>query len=83
MVADWENNQLLLCSNDGESIKCLAKNKIIEPCGIFLDSEHDKLYVASYDGKIMKYDYYKLIGEERSVKYLTVVLGMESRLCTD
>ena len=69
LVADCDNNQLLLFSKDGGDVRCLAKDKIISPLSLFLDQQQDKLYVGTWRDHVVVYDYYKLLGENKPVKY--------------
>ena len=61
LVADNDNNQLLLFSKDGGDVICLVKDKIIKPVSLFLDQQHGKLYVGTCDGQVVIYAYYILL----------------------
>ena len=76
LVADRDCNQLLLFSKDGGDVRCLVKHKITEPYSIYLDQQQDKLYVGTWDGQVVVYDYYMLLGETRPIKYNLTRLGI-------
>ena len=61
IVADSDNNQLLLFSQDGGNVRCLVKDKIIDPYTLFLDHQHNKLSVGTNNGEVVIYDYYMLL----------------------
>ena len=71
LVADWGNDQLLLFNKDGGDVRCLVKDKITSPYSLYLDQQQDKLYVGTWTdpGQVVVYDYYKLLGENKPVKY--------------
>ena len=69
LVADCGNNQLLLFNKYGGKVRCLIKGKITRPFSLYLDQRHDKLYVGTFNGEVVVYDYYMLLGEEKPVKY--------------
>ena len=71
LVADCNKNQLLLFSKDGGNVRCLVKDKITKPYSLYLDQQQDKLYVgtSTNPGHVLVYDYYKLMGEKKPVKY--------------
>ena len=76
LVADYGNNQLLLFSNDGWDVRCLAKDKVNQPYSSYLDQQQDKLYVGAWSGhQVVVYDYYKLLGENKLVKHNKVKSG--------
>ena len=76
LVADRDNNQLLLFSKDGGDVRCLCKDKIIKPVSLYLDQQQDKLYVGTYEGQLVVYDYYMLLGGEHYIKYNITNLGI-------
>ena len=77
IVAGYGNNQLLLFSRDGESVRCLVKEKIMEPYSLFLDRQQNKLYVGTQEGEVVIYDYYMLLGEQHPVKYVINTLSVK------
>ena len=79
IVADKGNNQLLLFSRDGGDVRCLAKNKISEPYSLFLDHQSSKLYVGTDGGEVVIYDYYTLVGEQPTVKYIINSLSIQTK----
>ena len=76
IVADCGNNQLLLFSQNGENVRCLVKDTIIDPLSLFLDQQQNKLYVGANHGEVVIYDYYMLLGEKHSVKYVINTLSI-------
>ena len=70
IVADKSNNQLLLFGKDGGNVRCLVKDKINHPYSLFLDQQQNKLYVGTWGGEVVIYDYYMLLGEKHPVKYI-------------
>ena len=77
IVADKCHNQLLLFSRDGESVRCLVKDKIMKPYSLFLDRQQKKLYVGTEKGEVVIYDYYMLLGEKHPVKYVINTLSVK------
>ena len=77
LVTDFTEHQLLLFSKDGGNVRCLLKNKINSPYSLYLDQQQDKLYVGtwSHPGLVLVYDYYKLLGENKPIKYSNVKVG--------
>ena len=71
LVADYDNNQLLLFSKDGGDVRCVVKETTTKPYSLHLDQQQDKLYVGTWivPGHVVVYDYYKLLGENEPVKY--------------
>ena len=70
LVADRDNNQLLLFSKGGGEV---IKDKITKPYSLYLDQEQGKLYVGTWDsGQVVVYDYEKLLAENKPVKYSKV-----------
>ena len=69
LVADYGKNQLLLFSKDGGDVRCLVKDKITSPLSLYLNQQQDKLYVGTYEGQVVVYDYYTLLGGQQSIKY--------------
>ena len=78
LVADSYNNQLLLFSKDGADVRCLVEDKITQPYSLYLDQQQDKLYVGTYNGQVVVYDYYVLVGEKQPIKYNMTKLGIKS-----
>ena len=78
LVTDCTNKQLLLFSKDGSNVRCLVKDKISEPHSLYLDQQQDKLYVGTWSGQMMVYDYYMLLGEKHSIKYNITRMGIKS-----
>ena len=81
VVADHSNNQLLLFSTNGGDVRCLVKDKISRPYGMYLDHDEMKLYVGTISGEVVVYDYYKLLGETRpdnskTLRYITTNLSL-------
>ena len=70
IVAGYGNNKLLYFSQDGENVRCLVKDKIIKPYSLFLDHQHNKLYVGTWDGEVVIYDYHMLPGAKLVKKYI-------------
>ena len=63
-------------------MRCLVKDKVSRPYGMYLDHDEMRLYVAAVSGEVVVYDYYKLLGETRpdhseKLKYITT----NFRLC--
>ena len=77
IVADYGKDKLFLCSRDGGNVRCLIKDKIINPYGLFLDQKQNKLYVGTYDYQVVIYDYYMLLGEKHPVKYIINTLSIK------
>ena len=61
LVADCTNNQVLLFSQTGGGVICLVKDKITKPYSLYLDQHQDKLYVGTYEGQVVVYDYCMLL----------------------
>ena len=78
LVADYSKNQLLLFSKYGGDVRCLVKNKVISPYSLYLDQQQDKLYVGTWGGQVVVYDYYMLLGEKRGIKYNITSMGINS-----
>ena len=78
LVADYNNNRLLLFSKDGGDVRCLVEDKITQPYSLYLDQQQDKLYVGTYNGHVVVYDYYVLLGEQLSIKYNMTKLSIKS-----
>ena len=78
LVADRDNNQLLLFSKDGGDVRCLVKDNISEPHSLYLDQQQDKLYVGTWGGQVVVYDYCMLLGENYPIKYNIIKLGIKS-----
>ena len=76
IVADNGNNKLLLFSQNGENVRCLVKDTIIDPLSLFLDQQQNKLYFGADNGEVVIYDYYMLLGEKHSVKYVINTLSI-------
>ena len=70
-------SQLFLFSKDGGDVRCLITNHDTPPYSLYLDQQQDKLYVGTWghSGHVVVYDYYKLLGENKPVKYNKVKSG--------
>ena len=75
IVADRSSNQLLLFSEDG--VQSLARDTLVKPYNMYYDHETDKLYVITFCGKVIVYDYYKLLGEKRDEQCATINLYIQ------
>ena len=79
LVADCDNNQLLLFSKDGGDVRCLLKDQITSPSSLYLDQQQHKLYVGTWDGQdVVVYDYYMLLGEKYPIKYTITRMCIKS-----
>ena len=76
LVADCDDNQLLLFNKNGGGVRSPLKDSITQPLSLYLD--HDKLYVGQYNGQVVVYDYYVLLGEYNSIKYNMTQLDIKS-----
>ena len=77
LVADRDNNQMLLFSKSGGDVRCLVKDQITQPYSLYLDQQQDKLYVGTWsDSHVVVYDYYKLLGEKQTCD------TQQSEICT-
>ena len=74
LVADHTNNRLLLFSKDGGDVRCLVN--ITKPYSLYIDQQQNNLYVGTWGGHVMAYDYYMLLGEKQRVKYNLTRLGI-------
>ena len=80
IVADFIKNKLLLFSNDGGDVRSVIEDKITKPYSLYLDHQQDQLYVGTWSGQVVVYDYYVLLGEKHNIKYNTTKLGIKSIL---
>ena len=82
IVTDHMSNQLLLFSQEMHNIICsVLKDNIASPYSLYLDANEVNLYVGTLGGEVLVYNYYKLLGEQRSVKYITNRLDLQYSLC--
>ena len=80
LVADRDRNHLLLFTEDEGDVRCLGKDKITEPYSFYLDHQQEELYVGTWSGQVLVYDYHMLLREKEPIKYIITQMSIKSAL---